>query len=139
MKAKNFILALAIVLPLIGLGAYATLPASKLHVLLHQNWFERTGYTDENAEVELPFEVMLGEFSVEGDTTVNVQLFVQPMGNAEPENIEIFNLEPLQTESYQHCNFYIEEYRYDDTTGKLQMFLIVEQLHYQLWLSWLGL
>ena len=139
MKAKKIIITLVIVLPLIGLGAYATLPATKTHVYLHQNWFERSGYTDENVEVELPFEVMLGEHSMKGDSTLTVQLFMQPIGNAEPERIEIFNIEPLQTESYKHCNFYIEEFSYDEHAGKLQIFLLVEQLHYQLWLSKLGL
>jgi len=139
MKAKKFLIALAIVLPLIALGAYATLPAKKMHVYMHQNWFERTGYTDDNAEVELPFEVMMSEFSAENDSTLKVQLLVQPLGNAEANRIEIFNLEPLQTESYNRYNFYIEEYSYNEQREKLQIFLTIEQLHYQLWLSKLGL
>jgi len=139
MKAKNFIIALAIVLPLIALGAYATLPAKIMHVYLHQNWFERIGYDEENAEIELPFEVMMSECEAIGDSTIKVQLLVQPLGNAEPERIEIFNLEPLQTESYKHYNIFIEEYSYNEEMGKLQIFLKIEQLHYQLWISKLGL
>lgn len=139
MKAKKIIITLAIVLPLIGLGAYATLPASKTHVYLHQNWFERTGYTDGNAEVELPFEVMMCEYEAVGDSTLKVQLLVQPLGNADANKIEIFNIEPLQTESYKHYNFFIEEYSYNKDLNKLQIFLSIEQLHYQLWLSKLGL
>ena len=139
MKAKKIIITLAIVLPLIGLGAYATLPASKTHVYLHQNWFERTGYTDGNAEVELPFEVMMCEYEAVGDSTLKVQLLVQPLGNADANKIEIFNIEPLQTESYKHYNFFIEEYSYNEDLNKLQIFLSIEQLHYQLWLSKLGL
>jgi len=139
MKAKKFLIGLAIVIPLIGLGAYGTLPARVMHVYLHQNWFERTGYTDDNAEVELPFEVMLGEYQMEGDTALKVQLIVQPLGNAEAERIEIFNIEPLQTESYRRYNFFIEEYSFEEESGRLKIFLEMEQLRYQLWLSRLGL
>lgn len=139
MKPKKIIISLAIVLPLIGLGAYATLPAKKMHVYLHQNWFERVGYTDDNAEVELPFEVMMSEFEAKENSTIKVQLLIQPTGNAEAGKIEIYDLEPLQTESYRGYNFYIEEYSYNEQMGKLQIFLTIEQLHYQLWLSTLGL
>ena len=139
MKTRKIIITLAIVLPLIGLGAYATLPATKTHVYLHQNWFERTGYTDENAEVNLPFEVMMSEYEAIGDSTLKVQLLMQPMGNAEANRIETFNIEPLQTESYKHYNFFIEEYSYNESSNSLQIFLTIEQLHYQLWLSKLGL
>ena len=136
---KKLIISIVIILPLIGIAAFATLPASNTHVYLHQNWFERTGYTDDNAEVELPFEVMLSDFSLSEDSTMQFQLLVQPVGNADPNAIEIYDLEPLQTERYGHYNLFVEEYSYNESLGKLQIFLTVEQLHYQLWLSKLGL
>lgn len=139
MKYKKYIILSAIVLPLIGLSTYAIMPAKKMHVYLHQNWFERTGYTDENAEIELPFEVMMCEYEAFSDTTLKVQLLMQPLGNADASKIEIFNIEPLQTETYRHYNFFIEEYSYNEDLNKLQLFLSIEQLHYQLWLSKLGL
>ena len=133
MKAKKIIVTLIIVLPLIGLGAYATLPVTETHVYLHQNWFERTGYTDENAEIELPFEVMMCEYEATDDSTLKVQLLVQPLGNTDATKIEIYNIEPLQTESYNKYNFYIEEYSYSEELGKLQIFLKLQEevLHLQ--------
>ena len=139
MKAKKLIIPLVVTLPLIGLGVYATLPAKKMHVYLHQNWFERIGYNDENAEIELPFEVMMSDYEAINDSTLKVQLFCQPLGNRDPEKIETLVIEPLHTESYDNHSLYIEEYSYNEKMNKIQIFLKIEQLHYQLWLSKLGL
>lgn len=138
-KIIKIVITVLVVVALIGVATWMAMPAETYHLYLHENIFEREAYCDDNTATELPFEVMLtGIKRVEkegADSAYCFSLLMQPCGNRDPRAIESFELEPLQTESYRHFNFYIEEFAFNEKEGRMQVFLCVEKRRYQLVLS----
>lgn len=134
-KAIKYTAVTLAALALIILAALMIQPTANYHVFLHQNIFEWEAYEDDNTAADIPFEVMLSDFhkkAKEGQDSVYVaSIFLQPRGNKDSQAIVNMELEPNQTEHYMHYDLYIEEFAYNETEGKLQVFLKVEQRRYQ--------
>ena len=110
----------------------------RYHVDLHYNYFEYSGYTDDNQSSQLPFEIMLTQFKA--DTTTNdgtylAETLIQPRGNKLPDNIECFTFAPYQVHIYENYRLFIEQYEYNPSQGLLYVTMIVERRRYQTWFN----
>ena len=144
-KIIKIIVTLVVIVALIGVATWLTMPVEECHLQLHRNVFDNIAFTEDNQEVRLPFEVMIASFCNENTTTnaadsVNyrISLLVQPMGNADPEKIENLDVHLLETATYNHHELYVEDFVYDEQEDRLIAFLKVERRRYQLMLNWLG-
>lgn len=118
------------------LTLWACQTITRYHVILHQNYFEYTAYTDDNSVADMPVEIMLTGFiadTVSNDGSYLAQTLVQPRANNNPENIVELTFAPYQVHNYNNHRLYIESYNYNKETQQLIVIMIVEQRRYQTW------
>lgn len=138
-KITKYIVIGLVVIALIGAATWLSMPYETYHIYLHENYFEYEAYREDNSPVDLPFEVMLTGIKKvarhDTDSVYCFSLLMQPRANHDPRRIVAFDIEPLQTETYNHYNFFIEQFAYNEQERRMQVFLTVEKRRYQMVLS----